>query len=321
MTPYDRIYRLHNLLKHKRRRRLDELMDALECSRATVMRAIGFMRTRLRAPIEYGHADNVYFYDLRDNHPFELPGLWLTGREIASLATLDALVEQLEPGLLRESLRMVRARAAELGSAGGLDCSRLAERVKLLPMANRRVAPALFSTIAEALLRKQSISHTYDGGSEPGACRTVSPQQIVHYRDNWYMDGWCHGRGGLRTYALCGIAGCRLDSTPYKRAPKKLLEEHFVHSYGLFAGPATTTAIIRFHDIAARYVSREQWHPKQKGAWLDDSTYELHIPIGDTREIQGDILRWGEMAEVVSPQEMRETVAKRLKMACLRYGR
>ncbi|MBD3243920.1 MAG: WYL domain-containing protein [Chitinivibrionales bacterium] len=319
MTPYDRIYRLHRLLKNKRRRRLDELMEALECSRATVMRAIGFMRVRLRAPIEYDHVDGVYFYDLRDGHPFELPGLWLSGREIAALAALDALVEQLEPGLLRESLRMVRSRAQELCSAGGLDSARLAECIKLLPMGNRRVPPPLFSTIAEALLGKRTLSFTYDAGSAPGTRRTVSPQHLVHYRDNWYLDGWCHRRGGVRTYALCGIADWQFDSTAYKHVPRKLLEEHFVHSYGLFAGAAKTTAVIHFHDIAARYVSREQWHPKQKGRWLDETTYELRIPIGDSREIQGDVLRWGELAEVIEPGEMRETIGKRLRMGALRY--
>ena len=29
-----------------------------------------------------------------------------------------------------------------------------------------------------------------------GLQRVVSPQRLVHYRDNWYLDAWCHYKDG-----------------------------------------------------------------------------------------------------------------------------
>ena len=31
--------------------------------------------------------------------------------------------------------------------------------------------------------------------------RTVSPQRLTHYRDNWYLDVWDHDREALRSFA------------------------------------------------------------------------------------------------------------------------
>ena len=36
----------------------------------------------------------------------------------------------------------------------------------------------------------------------PTAERTVSPQRLTHYRDNWYLDAWDHEREALRSFAL-----------------------------------------------------------------------------------------------------------------------
>jgi len=35
--------------------------------------------------------------------------------------------------------------------------------------------------------------------------RTLSPQHLTHYRDNWYLDAWCHTKKALRTFLLDNI--------------------------------------------------------------------------------------------------------------------
>jgi predicted DNA-binding transcriptional regulator YafY len=33
----------------------------------------------------------------------------------------------------------------------------------------------------------------------------VSPQRLVHYRNTWYLDAWCHRVDALRRFALDAI--------------------------------------------------------------------------------------------------------------------
>lgn len=63
MDRFDRIYALHRLLAGRRVPISEkDLETALECSRATVIRTIGTMRTFLNAPIEYDRERNGYHY-------------------------------------------------------------------------------------------------------------------------------------------------------------------------------------------------------------------------------------------------------------------
>ena len=39
--------------------------------------------------------------------------------------------------------------------------------------------------------------------------RTVSPQRLTHYRDNWYLDAWDHEREALRSFAVDRIGNAR----------------------------------------------------------------------------------------------------------------
>ena len=76
MDRFDRIYRLHRIIRSARhpvpRKTLEE---KLECSRATVNRAIEDLRDLLWAPLRYDRARNGYYYDEKHGgHPYELPG-------------------------------------------------------------------------------------------------------------------------------------------------------------------------------------------------------------------------------------------------------
>jgi predicted DNA-binding transcriptional regulator YafY len=42
--------------------------------------------------------------------------------------------------------------------------------------------------------------------------REISPQRLTHYRDNWYLDAWCHLRDELRSFAVDAISEAKTKS-------------------------------------------------------------------------------------------------------------
>lgn len=59
-----------------------------------------------------------------------------------------------------------------------------------------------FQTVAGAVLQRRRLAIRYHGRSADRVTdREISPQRIAHYRDNWYLDAWCHQADGLRTFA------------------------------------------------------------------------------------------------------------------------
>jgi predicted DNA-binding transcriptional regulator YafY len=321
MERFDRIFRLHQILESRRlpvsRRDLEE---QLECSRATVKRIIEDMRDNLNAPIVYDRAGNGYRYDNAQGGMFELPGLWLDASELHALAATHQLLDRLEPGLLDRELAPIKERIEKLLSAQHASSSEMPRRVRILGQATRPAGP-WFREIAGALGQRRRLALRHRSRARDETLeREVSPQRLVHYRDAWYLDAWCHLREDLRSFGLDAIEHAAMLESPAKEMSDEALDAHFAAAYGSCAGPADQTAVLHFGAEAARWVAGQQWHPRQAQRWLADGRLELQIPYGDPTELVMDVLRYGPEVEVVAPPALREAVGQRLRQAAAVYG-
>jgi predicted DNA-binding transcriptional regulator YafY len=160
----------------------------------------------------------------------------------------------------------------------------------------------------------------YNRGRDAESEREISPQRLVYYRDNWYLDAWCHLRDDLRTFALDAVRSVRVLEKKGRQVAKDVLDQHYASAYGIFSGKPDHAAVLRFTPQRARWVALEQWHPDQEGQWLEDGSYQLRVPYHDSRELVMDVLRHGPEVEVVAPPELRNEVLGQLTAAAARYN-
>lgn len=319
MDRFDRIFELNRILQAARqpvsRRRLEA---ELECSPATVKRIIEDMRLYLNAPIVYEAERNGYFYDQAEGM-YELPGLWFNASELHALLSVQQLLSQVQPGLLDPLLRPLTKRIAGLLDLQHPGSDRLTARIQFLQAAGRQGAE-YFPTVAGALAQRRRLRLRYfNRGDDSHSERAVSPQRLTYYRDNWYLDAWCHLREGLRTFALDAIEEARALDDRALDVPETELEAHYANSYGIFAGVPSRVAVLRFSARRARWVAKERWHRDQEGRALPDGRYELRVPYSNTPELLMDILKYGPDLEVIAPQELRAEVIARLTSALASY--
>ena len=322
MDKFDRIYDLHRIFAARRAPLpVEAIMERLECSRPSVYRLIRVLGDRLGAPIEFDRERGGYLYRQNAGQgPYELPGLWFSASELQALVVFERLLESLEPGLLAEHLRPLAGRVRDLVSHRRLRLSEAAIRIRVLGMAARPLGEH-FRTLAGATLQRRRLSLRYRARSRDEISeREVSPQRLVHYRDNWYLDAWCHQRNALRSFSVDRVLEAREGSEPARDVPEAELEEHYASAYGIFGGKANWTAVLRFTADRARWVADERWHPLQSGQFLTDGAYELRVPYRDERELVMDILRHGAEVEVIEPKALRDAVAKQLRAALGRYA-
>jgi len=321
MDKFDRIYALNSMLTNARHPiAKDKIETELECSRATVERIIMEMRNYLGAPIEYSRQANGYFYNKDGNTKYELPGLWFNASELYALLVAYQLLSVAEPGLLEDHIGPLVNKIKELLEPETINEGELAKRVRILKMAARKVNPKHFSKAAMALLsRKQLDIHFRGRGSNEKTQRTISPQRLIHFRDNWYLDAWCHLRNQLRTFSLDRIERSNTSNEQAIDIPENELDSHYASSFGIFAGNPKHKAKLKFNPTAAKWVADEIWHPDQKGQRDIDGNYELEIPYSDPRELIQDILKYGPDVEVISPAVLRKEVIKKLKQAIAIY--
>jgi predicted DNA-binding transcriptional regulator YafY len=310
MDKWERIILLHRLLgRNKYSTPLETILNELECHPATFYRIRDYMINALGAPIINDHKYHGYRYDAIDGRQFELPGFWLTKDEIEALLCLDHAVETIHEDFFHGLLEPVRKRFEPMLKAQKTSLKTVRERIKILSMASRECNKEIFRKIASAVVAERRLSIKHRNLDKDAAReRVISPQALIRYRDNWYVDAFCHLRNDLREFALDRIETAEFERGEFQKVPKDRLDAFFGESYGIFTGPADKRAVIDFTGIAARAVSREKWHPKQGGEWRDESIYRLVIPYGHSRELIMDVLRWGDEAEVIEPKELREAV-------------
>ncbi len=321
MDKFTRIYHLHQLLVGRRTPlALVDIQNALECSESTARRTIASLRDTLGAPLEYDRDRNGYFYDTETGETYELPGLWFTAEEVHALLVSHQLLDNLQPGILSAHISPLRNRLQQLLSQQHAGHPEIAKRIRILQMASRPTEMRHFQAVASAVVKRRQLHVLYHGRERDQTTeRTVSPQRLVYYRSNWYLDAFCHLRCALRSFSLDRLQPVEIKEEPALDVPSEELDEHFASSYGIFAGKPDKTAHLRFSPTAARWVADEQWHPWQEGNVLQDGSYELKIPYSDPRELILDILKYGPDVEVISPLSLRDAIRQKLRQAIKNY--
>jgi predicted DNA-binding transcriptional regulator YafY len=321
MDRLERFYKIDQLLKDRKVVSFATFLEVLGTSRAGVKRDLEYMRERFNAPIDYDRELKGYRFGRPRSGPrYELPGLWFNGTEVQALLTTLQLLTNLQPGLLDGQVKPVLDRLRSILGSGDHSWEEVVKRMRIFLPERREGKTAHFSVIAAALLKRSRLwLRHYNRKDDRETEREVSPQRLVHYRDNWYLDAYCHLREDLRSFAVDAIREAVLKETPAKEVRDAELDEYLGSGYGIFAGRKVEWATLKFTPEAARWVSAQNWHPKQRARVEKDGSYILEIPYAEDRELVMEILKFGADVEVVGPAALRSRVREALRQASARY--
>jgi predicted DNA-binding transcriptional regulator YafY len=316
----ERFYRIRRRLVEKGALTRREIEEDLEISHATFKRDIEYLRDRLNVPVVWSRERQAYVLD-PEAEATELPGVWFSPSEIYALLEIEHLLGSLSPGLLGRQLEPLRTRLAALLERGDRGHREIRRRIRVIGPGTRRVDRDVFEALSLALLGRRQlwIRHRKrgDGGETE---RVVSPQRLVHYRYNWYLDAWCHLRRDLRIFSVDAMSAAAVRAEAAREVADEELDRVLGAGYGIFAGADTQVAVLRFTPEAARWVADEVWHSRQVGRIEPDGSYRLELPYSREPELVMDLLRHGAGVLVLGPPALREHVARELARAARQYA-
>ena len=353
MNRNEREYKIRAILSQRRATSFAHLLSVLEVSPATLKRDLRHMREGMNSPIDWSRDAGGYRLGAayRPGDPsHELPGMWFSPAEIHALLTMHQLLMRLDGGALlgphvaplMERLNALLAATAQADGqsdkAPGLDKSARAQaaqaasvasaaeqvrrRVRIIGLARRHSQSEHFQIVGSALLQRKRLDIRYKArGTGETTQREVSPLRLVHYRENWHLDAWCHLRKGLRNFSVDAIQAARLLGKPAREVADEKLDATFGPSYGIFSGGRLRWARLRFTPERAVWVKDEHWHSEQQGTLLDDGGFELRIPYSDHRELLMDVLKHGTHCEVLAPASLRKLVREEVAAMAEKYLR
>jgi len=317
----ERLYQIDRLLKERKSISFAALREALGVSRATLKRDIRDIRDRFNAPIEFDKELGGYrFGKPRVGPVYQLPGLWFSASEIHALLTALQLLGNLQPGLLEARVAPLAERLRAILGSGDHSWQEIEKRIRIFQPGRRESKAEHFSTVAAALLKRLRLRiRHYNREKDLETERDVSPQRLVHYRDNWYLDAYCHLREDLRSFAVDAIRDASLLDARVREVAKSELDEYLKSGYGIFAGRAVEWASLKFTPQAARWVASQSWHSNQRTRFEKDGSYVLEVPYADDRELVMEILKFGPDVEVLAPEVLRTKVKELLNTARRAY--
>ncbi len=323
MDRSERFYKIDHLIRERGIVPVNDFLRELEVSLATFKRDIEYMRSRHYAPITWDREQGGYRFEQPDSAApkYELPGLWFSPTEAQALLTMEHLLESLEPSILGAHVKPLKARLSALLSAGDHSADEVRKRIRVIPFGARRHEPKHFQLVASAVLGRQRLKLTYWNRSRDEVTeREVSPQRLVHYRNNWYLDGWCHLRNDIRSFALDAVRDVSMVPGKVKDVAESELDAVLASGYGIFSGKKVQWATLRFTPERARYVTLEEWHPKQRARREADGAYILEVPFSSEPELMMDILKFGPDVEVLAPASLRKAVEEKIEATAARYS-
>ena len=353
MDRTERFYKIELLLRGLGCVSFAALREELDVSPATLKRDLQYLRDRMSAPIVYDAFDNGYRFSAASagaakDAQHELPGLWFSESEIHAMLTMHQLLAGLDDdGVLARHLHPLMAKLQGMLGTDEAAARELMRRVKVIGTARRRVPSRHFELLGAALLQRKRLWLRYFKRADRSVSeREVSPQRLVNYRNTWYLDAWCHASDGLRRFALDAIRDARVLDAKAKNVAVRELEAALDAGYGIYGGRGTKVkwATLVFDAAAAQWVANEEWHPQQKGRWLDaqpgarpgtkpsannpaggttgegEGRYELQVPYSDPTELMMDILRHGDSVVVTGDKALASAVAAKLRSAAARYA-
>lgn len=322
MSNNERIYRIDQLLNDRKIVSFHDLLDRLEVSPATLKRDLAYMRDRLNAPIVYDKEHNGYRFE-NNGASYELPGLWFSAEEIYALLTMQYLLNNLDGGgLLSRHIKPLQSRLSALLDDADGSLEQIQQRVRIAKIGSRKFNLVHFQEIGSALVKRKRLIIEYQSRSKnENTKREISPQRLIYYRDNWYLDAWCHVKNSLRSFSVDAIKSVELLETKSDDVSEVELDSELSSGYGIFAGKDVQWAVIRFTPERAKWIAEESWHPEQQGEYLADGSFQLKVPYSDERELIMDIMKHGSQVELISPESLRSSLKKELQNSISIYHR
>lgn len=313
MSKTERLVKFQRLIEQKGVVSANQLMEQLEISRATFRRDLDYLRDRLGVPVIWDSDAGGYRIEPGSGEEARqsIPGLWLDEREIFGLLTVIDLLSALELGsLVGDQVKPLRLRLEKLLEQGRFSVDEIKRRIRLFQIGSRQSGTQFFQIVVHALMTRRRLRLRHYGRLDGKVTeREVSPQRIVYYRDNWYLDAFCHLRNDVRSFSVDALEGTVEVDKAAVSVNEHDLRDELESGYGIFAGKKSKVAVLKFTPFRSRWVAKKIWHPDQRGQTLPDGSFVLRIPYSDDRELTHDILRQGKEVEVLEPAELRTKLA------------
>ena len=170
---------------------------------------------------------------------------------------------------------------------------------------------AVLSAVREGLLSMRTLRFRYEGGSQPGRMREVTPFGLLFGRSNYLVAD--EGQGP-RNWRLDRIHDVAVTDRPAARPEGFSLQDYADESFGIFHDD-THDVVLRATPAGAEDALRWRFHANQTVEPQADGSVTVRFRASGMRELAWHLFTWGDRIEVLAPDVLKSTLAEEIETA------
>ncbi|MGQ0680270.1 MAG: helix-turn-helix transcriptional regulator [Actinomycetota bacterium] len=238
---------------------------------------------------------------------YYLPDLDLAPDEVAALWLAAGLVRMNDPGPARSALMKLTEQALPRSEGN------LSWLTADMGLTSPNMAVAL-----DSVAERKEVAFAYRG-KQGVATRSIRPYGLTHRKGRWYLVGHDGRAEQIRSFRLDRVEGAIRQAHPSRPGPEFSVPEDF-HLEGYLERPpfvqgeALSHARVRFDPSTAWWVERS--HPWLRLEQAQDHSATALVEVADDSGFVSWLLGFGQGAEVLEPQHLRDLTRARLEQIC-----
>lgn len=173
-----------------------------------------------------------------------------------------------------------------------------------------------------ALIEQQPVRIDYEDFTSVVRSRRVEPLSLAVYKHQLYLIGR-ERNGALRSFRFSRIRNAETDGRPFKYPSKAEYdpEQVFAQSFGIFMkeDQVVEHVELKLDSRWSAHVKSHRWHRSQR-AVVSGGEVHIHLDVCVCPEVEAWVLSFGEEAEILQPQWLRDKMTKRVEALRRRYS-
>lgn len=174
-------------------------------------------------------------------------------------------------------------------------------------------AAGIFDLLKRGILTRRVTAFDYSGADGKTTRRVTEPVKLVFRERSWYLLAWCRLRQDFRYFKLLRMGQpILLDEVFEQREPPPRLDGKDKP----YVMPAVEITARIVPELSYRVLDELNWAEVQR---CEDGAFLVRFNMPDNDWLYQYLMTFGAGIDVLEPQQVRETLYKKLKLACARY--
>ncbi|ANE45266.1 transcriptional regulator [Paenibacillus swuensis] len=188
----------------------------------------------------------------------------------------------------------------------------ITEVIQMGTPAYREDSPNYLYTILQASLEHKSIKAIYHTQSRNTQTeRIIDPYYLVPRDQRFYLLGYCHTAGAVRTFRISRFREVTIMPQTYEREDFNI-KSYLKNTWSIERGDKQIKFKVKFYPDVARYIKEEELFVRPRITDLPDGGLLFEVTVNDDREFLNWVYQYGPSAEILEPVSYRVALLEQL---------